>query len=650
MKLLKLTPLRLALLLMITGLLVTFAGFQQQVPYRDIAKALIHPDPVIFGEIYLHYALLPRVFVALLAGAALGLAGAIFQQVLRNPLAEPATLGLLSGAQLAIIIGTLLFPAISTFQRELAGIVGAFAALACVAALAVRRDFSPTTLLLTGMVVSFVASALSVILALLNHDYLRAVFIWASGSMLQNDFSTAIALFWRVLFFVPLLMFLVRPLTVAGLDDRAARSLGLPINAVRMLALCLATALCALVVARLGVIAFIGLAAPHVARLSGVRTFKGRMLFAPIFGGLLLVLADALVVVASRFIAEVPTGTVTALCGALLLLMLLRKLPASPLPPTDAIALRQGIAFHPYATILTAIILMLMVTTFSLFEDFFVQAISWHDLLAARWPRIVAAGCAGALLAIAGAMMQSMTGNVLASPEGLGVSAGAGLGVVAAFMLAGADPLAAFAGGSMGALLAFILITAISRADRHGPGSLLLAGIAMGTFASALIAMIIASGDPRAALILVWSMGPTFRANAVMAGSAAAILVLALLILPLFARWLRLLPLGDHCARSLGLAPAFSRPLLLLYSAVLTGAATLVVGPLSFVGLMAPHIAATIIPRQCLSRIVCAAAIGAILMIFADWLGRIVNFPYEIPAGVLAAFMGGPYFLWRLAR
>jgi len=650
MKLRPFNRLTLAFMLMATSLLLILIGFQQQVPLRNIVRAVIRPDSASFAEIYLHYALLPRVFVTLLAGAALGLAGAIFQQVLRNPLAEPATLGLLSGAQLAIIIAALSLPAITTLQREVAGITGAFAALACVAFFAARRDFSATTLLLAGMVVSFVASACSVILALLNHDYLRAVFIWASGSIVQNDFSTAIALFWRLLFVLPMLAVLMRPLTVAGLDDRAARSLGLPINAVRLLALAVATALCAVVVARVGVIAFIGLAAPHIARLSGVRTFYGRMLWAPVFGGLLLLFADASVIVASRFIAEVPTGIVTALCGALLLLVLLRKLPASPLPQPDTLAVRQDAAQHPYRVMATVFIGLSILIIFSAFEHIFLDTVSFQALLTARWPRIMASGCAGALLAIAGVMMQSMTGNVLASPEGLGVSAGAGLGVVTAFMLAGTDPLAALGGGCAGAFLAFLVIIAVTRAGNHPPATLLLTGIAMGTFASALIALIIASGDPRGALILVWSMGPTFRANAVMACSAAVLLIAALLMLPLFGRWLRLLPLGDDCVRSLGLAPAFSRRFLLLYCAVLTGAATLVVGPLSFVGLMAPHIAATLIPRQSVTRVVCAAAIGGMLMIFADWLGRSVNFPYEIPAGVLAAFIGGPYFLWRLAR
>jgi iron complex transport system permease protein len=541
-------------------------------------------------------------------------------------------------------------PTITALQREIAGTLGAFLALGSVALLAIRRDFSPATLLLTGMVVSFIASAVSVVIALFHHDYLRAVFIWASGSMIQNDFSAAIALFQRLIILVPLLALLVRPLTLAGLDDATARSLGLNITTIRIVSLLLATALCAVVVARIGVIAFVGLAAPHLARLAGADSFRSRLIWAPLFGALLLLLADGLVLLASRHIAEVPTGTVTALSGALLLLVMLRRMPAGPKSTDQRSGSERLSVFPPYRILLTLLIAVAVLISFSLTEQLLISSLSVSELVAGRWPRILAAGSAGAMLAVAGAVMQSVTGNPLASPEGLGVSAGAGLGVVAAFFLAGTSPLVSLAGGTAGAFIAFFIIITLARAGSYAAGTVLLAGVAIGTFASALIALIIASGDPRAALVLAWTMGPTFRANAVMALTAAAFLAISLLILPLFLRWLEVLPLGDNPARALGLSPAFARRFLLFFCAVLTGAATLVVGPLSFVGLMAPHIARTLVPGRVLPGTLCAAATGALLMTGADWLGRSIDFPYEIPAGVLAAFIGGPYFLWRLYR
>ncbi|MBX9469144.1 MAG: Fe(3+)-hydroxamate ABC transporter permease FhuB [Rhizobium sp.] len=640
----------LLLLLILPSLLLTAIGYSAHVPLSRIMAAILHPDPHTFGETYLHHALLPRFFVALLAGAALSLSGVVFQQILKNPLAEPSTLGLLSGAQLAIMLATLASPALTAWSRELSAIAGGLVTLALVLLLASGRGFSPVTMLLAGMIVSFFAGTASVVLALFNHEYLRSVFIWASGSLVQNDFSNATALTLRLAVCVPLLVLLVRPLAIAGLDDASGRSLGVPVRTLRLVALTLASILAAFVVARVGVIAFVGLAAPHLARLAGARTFSARLFWSPFLGAALLLLADGSVMVMSRYIAEVPTGTATAFFGAFMLLVLLRSMPANALP-SEARPSPSRRSDAPHFALVIAIVLLFAIAVFSLTERLFIDGLPLGEMLSGRWPRVLAAICAGAMLALAGAIMQAVTGNPLASPEGLGVSSGAALGIVATLLLAGTfSPLVMLLGGIGGALATFLVMMLITRKSAHAPGPVLLAGAAIGTFAATLISLVLASGDPRAVYVLAWSMGPTYRATAITGIAAMAVLLLSLAILPLFARWLQILPLGDQAARELGLAPRRSRTVLMSMAAILTATATLIVGPLSFVGLIAPHIAAMTTPPRPMIRAFCAAAIGATLMAAADWLGRSVHFPYEIPAGVLAALVGGPYFLWLLYR
>ncbi|MFN7091797.1 MAG: iron chelate uptake ABC transporter family permease subunit [Allorhizobium sp.] len=191
-------PLLLFMLLISSALALTILGYSSHVPLSRMMAAILDPAPDSLGETYLRYALLPRIFVALFAGAALSLAGVVFQQVLKNPLAEPSTLGLLSGAQLAITLAALAAPGMAAWSIELAAITGALATLGLVMLLASKGGFSPVTMLLAGMIVSFFAGTASVVLALFNHEYLRSVFIWASGSLVQNDFSNAVALaLWR---------------------------------------------------------------------------------------------------------------------------------------------------------------------------------------------------------------------------------------------------------------------------------------------------------------------------------------------------------------------------------------------------------------------------------------------------------------------
>lgn len=640
-------PFLLFILLLFSALPLTILGYSSHVPLSRMMAATLDPAPDSFGETYLHYALLPRIFVALLAGAALSLAGVVFQQVLKNPLAEPSTLGLLSGAQLAITLATLAAPGMATWCIELAAITGALATLGLVMLLASKGGFSPVTMLLAGMIVSFFAGTASVVLALFNHEYLRSVFIWASGSLVQNDFSNALALTWRLAVCIPMLVLLARPLAISGLDDASGRSLGVPVRTLRLAALFIASVLAAFVVAKVGVIAFIGLAAPHLARLAGARTFSERLLWSPLLGGALLLLADGSVLVMARYIAEVPTGTATAFFGAFLLLMLLKNMPVMALQ-AEARTPTSNPRHRPHFALLIAIVMMGAIAIFSLTEHLFIDNLPSADLFSGRWPRVLAAASAGAMLALAGTIMQSVTANPLASPEGLGVSSGAALGIVATLLLAGTfSPLVMLLGGIGGALATFLVMMAITAKSAHAPGPILLAGAAIGTFAATLITVVLASGDPRAVYVLAWSMAPTYRATAI---TGLAILLVALVLLPLFRRSLQILPLGDQAVRELGLAPRGSRTTLLSLSAVLTASATLIVGPLSFVGLIAPHIAAMTTPPKPLNRALCAAAIGAALMTAADWLGRSIHFPYEIPAGVLAAFVGGPYFLWLLYR
>ncbi|MDQ1199362.1 Fe(3+)-hydroxamate ABC transporter permease FhuB [Agrobacterium sp. SORGH_AS 787] len=643
-------PLLLFALLAIPALALTIAGYSDHVSLLRIVPAMRHPEPGNFGETYLRFALFPRFFVALVAGAALSLSGVVFQQVLKNPLAEPTTLGLLSGAQLAVTLTTLASPAVAIWSIELAAISGALITLALVILLASRSHFSLTTMLLAGMIISSFAGTASVVLTLFNHEYLRSVFIWASGSLVQNDFSNASALALRLLICLPLLLLLVRPLTIAGLDDASVRSLGVPVKTLRLAALFLASILAAFVVARVGVIAFIGLAAPHLTRLSGARTFSQQLLWAPIVGGAILLLADGSVLVMTRYMAEVPTGTATAFFGAILLLFLVKDMSASS-APVETQATRVIPRRRPYLVLSLATILFLGMVAFSLTERLFIDNLAWEELFSGRWPRVVAAASAGAMLAVAGAIMQAITANPLASPEGLGVTSGAALGIIASLFVAGTfSPLVMLLGGVSGALAAFLLMMMLTRTSSHAPGPVLLVGAAIGTFAATLITLLLASGDPRAVYVLAWSMGPTYRANAITAIAGLGIVFFALPLLPLCGRWLRILPLGDHAARELGLSPRLSRTCLLSLAAVLTAAATLIVGPLSFVGLVAPHIAAMTTRPNPVHRTLCAAAIGAGLMTGADWLGRSVHFPYEIPAGVLAALIGGPYFLWLLSR
>jgi iron complex transport system permease protein len=204
--------------------------------------------------------------------------------------------------------------------------------------------------------------------------------------------------------------------------------------------------------------------------------------------------------------------------------------------------------------------------------------------------------------------------------------------------------------GVLGALAALAVLVMVNRKSGFQPERLLLTGVAITALFEAIKAILLAGGDPRGQQVIAWLSGSTYYVDTASALTVTgAALVLALLAAPL-ARWLDILPLGAATAASLGIDLRRARLSLLLLVALLTAAATLVVGPLSFVGLLAPHMARLMGFTRARAHLAGAALTGATLMVLADWLGRQLLFPQEIPAGLVASLLGGAYFMWGLRR
>ena len=247
--------------------------------------------------------------------------------------------------------------------------------------------------------------------------------------------------------------------------------------------------------------------------------------------------------------------------------------------------------------------------------------------------------------------MQRLTSNPMASPEVFGISSGASLGVIVLlFVVRLPDEAMQLGAAAAGAVIALVAMLALGWRSAFSPDRMLLTGVAIGSAFSAIVALLMASGDPRMANLLSWMAGSTYRVTGQEAIVSAAIAAVMLAMLPLLTRWLEILPLGEAASRGLGVNLAGSRLALLLAISALTAAATVVVGPLSFVGLMAPHMARMLGMQRPLFQLFGAAVLGGLIMLLADWVGRNVLFPYQIPAGLLATFIGAPYFMWLMGR
>ncbi|MHA6487116.1 Fe(3+)-citrate ABC transporter permease YfmE [Bacillus cabrialesii] len=266
-----------------------------------------------------------------------------------------------------------------------------------------------------------------------------------------------------------------------------------------------------------------------------------------------------------------------------------------------------------------------------------------------RLPRILLAILAGAGLAAAGAILQGVIRNPLASPDVVGISKGSGLAAMAVILMFPESPVyvlpfSAFAGAAIIA----VLLLMIARKKGIQPSSLALSGIALGAVCHAGMQymMVKFPGDVNAALI--WLTGSLWGRNWEEVKLLAPWLLILLPIVCILIPKLDLMSLGDELAQGLGENANRLRFILIFTAVALAGSCVAVVGSIGFIGLLAPHIARRLTGEKAKYLLPASALIGAIILLIADTLGRSIMPPVEIPAGILTAVIGAPYFLYLL--
>lgn len=264
----------------------------------------------------------PRLAVALLAGACLAAAGTVLQGAVRNPLAGPELVGVTGGASLGALLVLLVLPAAPAETLPFAAFAGGIGALLVVLALAGAQRASPPRLALVGMAVTAACAALTALALLRSEPGFAAAVTWLAGSTYATEWSDFALLAVPAAVLLPLAVAAVPSLDVLALGDDAAAALGMPVGARRALLLALGAALAAAAVAVCGAIAFVGLLAPHAARLIAGGRHARVLPAAAVLGAVLLAAADAIgrTVVAPT---EIPSGLVVSMLGTPYLVWLL---------------------------------------------------------------------------------------------------------------------------------------------------------------------------------------------------------------------------------------------------------------------------------------------------------------------------------------
>nr|WP_235354917.1 iron ABC transporter permease [Brevibacterium linens] len=616
---------------------------------------------------------LPRVGAGILVGITLGVAGALFQSLARNPLASPDTLAVTGGAYFAVTVVTAFGIAIPIWASGGVAFLGGLLAAALVLGLAGGAGASTTRLVLAGTATAMALQAATSTLLILFAEETTSLFSWGSGTLNQLDGTAALRSVPVIVVIAGAAILLSRRLDLLGLGDDAASVLGVPVRSTRAFGILLAVMLTATAVTLAGPIGFVGLCAPVIARLlARVVPGLGRhaVLFpaAGLIGAIIVIVADALLraIVGATEAITLPSGVTTTVLGAIVLVLLARSMRTSSPAATTSSAnstvvgpRRAGLVIVAGVVVLVAVAVIGLLTG----ERFYLlgDVLLWFQDRAApvidfafdsRAPRVAAALAAGAALGLSGTLVQASARNPLAEPGLLGITGGAGLGaVIVVTLIPGAGVGLVSAVGIVGALVAFAIVYGLSWRGGMNTDRLVLIGIGLWFGFTSLTTLFLVRANPwDTPALFTWLSGSTYgRSWADIAPVALALLV-TVPVAFVWTRELDLLALDDDTPRLVGVPREPVRLAVLITAAVLAAVSVSAVGVVGFIGLVAPHAARALVGARHARVVPTAMLLGSVGLIVADALGRTVIAPAQIPAGLIVALIGAPYFVYLLAR
>ncbi|MAH39324.1 MAG: iron ABC transporter [Dehalococcoidales bacterium] len=323
----------LLILLAVVVVLATAIG-SVDIPFLATARIMIDKLPLVditpswtsAWETIILEIRLPRVILAGVVGAALAIAGATYQGLFRNPLADPYLIGVAQGAALGAVIGFLVpITGIGIGSVPLFAFVGALVSVAVVYSLArVGGTLPVTTLILAGVALGALLGAIVSYLVITSGAKMPGIIFWLIGSFSLSQWSEVQVVLPIMVVGVVVIMLFARSLNIMQLDEEQAQQLGINVERLKLILLTAATLMTAAAVSFVGIIGFIGIIIPHAVRLIWGPDYRFLLPLSVLSGAIFLILAD---VVARTILApsEIPIGVITAICGAPFFLYLLRR-------------------------------------------------------------------------------------------------------------------------------------------------------------------------------------------------------------------------------------------------------------------------------------------------------------------------------------
>ncbi len=637
---------------------------ESSIGFADILRSFFRPDELLDDVI--HGFRLPRATMAVLAGSAFAVSGVLMQSILRNPMVSPGILGVSAGSFFSIVIATVLLPDLIAVMPVPIAVCGGLASVSLVYLLAGGFRATPLRILLAGLIIGMTISSMTGAILLLFEHETRHLISWSAGSLRQNGWNNVRLVYPWIGLTLILAVAFSHSFDIARLGREMATGLGQKYTALVAATLVIVLVLTGASVAATGPIGFIGLVAPHLVKLAGIRRHAVLIPASALWGSNLLLAADSLTYMLGSLTSAPPVGAVTAALGAPWLLWLVMR-SAQARHMNGASSLNFGRAAHipPRVLFVALAALVVFVTALGLLfsgglplsalqvaQEIYGQAspLAHRIVWDMRMPRTMAALLAGGGFALSGALFQSALRNPLADSSIVGVNGGATVGILAVVMLfptasAGMVGIAAIAGG----MAAAAIVYALAWRMKLTPTFLILIGISVSALCGAVIEIIVMqtryTNNP-----MVWLIGGLYGSNWLGVQILFCTLLAGFIGAMLVAARLELLSLGDISARSLGVAITPVRLITGAIGVAVTAICVSQTGPVGYVGLLAPHLARFLCGHSLRLVLPASVLIGAVLLGLSDIAARLVIAPAELPAGSVTALIGAPYLIYLIRR
>ena len=587
---------------------------------------------------YFYQLLLPTLLMALLCGALLAQSGAVVQTALGNSFASPSTIGISAGALLGAMVINLFIDDPSIWEVWIAAFAFALVISMLILLLSQVIGGGKLQLILIGMAMSLAVGALSSAIMIYAEQRMDGLFLWGSGNIGQSDGQLVSLIFIPALLLLALPLLCHRQLDMLSLGDDTANVVGLSVRRWRAVLLLIAVLQASLVTAMVGVLGFVGLMAPHIARMLGFNKSRQQVICASIFGALLVIVAELF----SRSLPvsgfRLPTGVLTVLIGMPFFLYLLtRKKGAMGMAMQESgFGLAALIKLPKFFAIAIPSFLLVLTALYFWPNDVGFEFTAW---------RMGVAVMAGIGLGMAGCTLQALFRNPMASPDISGATSASVLCIILALQVwPDASRVDLFLWALVGAAIV-VCILFIAMGYQLRVSQLALLGIAISAWCGTIASMVLTFGSGAASVTVLWLTGTTYGADAQIGWLLMAVTAPCCLALLALARQLDLFTLGEDWGVHLGQSLMKLRLLIILLVVLLTAAAVAAVGAIAFVGLLSPHILRLMGQTRHWVLLLGSGLVGAWLLLLADGLGRTLIAPFEIASGILVSIIGGLYFI-----